>query len=73
MDTLKAYLAEIRYWIADRLFTEDLDDAFNMGIREGQRRYQIAVLARIKSMMEDAPKNQHPGLKAFYEQIMEEN
>jgi hypothetical protein len=73
MDTLKAYLAEIRYQIADRLFSRDLDDAFNMGIREGQRRYAYAVLSGIKKMMEDAPKNQHPGLKAFYDKIQEEN
>ena len=28
-------LKELRYWIADKLFTKELDEAFSMGIREG--------------------------------------
>jgi hypothetical protein len=65
--------AEIRYWIADKLFTQELDDAFNLGLKEGQRRYQVAVLARLTNMMDGAPKSRQTGLKAFYDHIMEEN
>jgi hypothetical protein len=28
-------MSELKYWIADRLFTKELDDAFRLGVRAG--------------------------------------
>lgn len=40
-------MTELRYWIADRFFTRELDEAFSMGIREGQRRLSSELRVRM--------------------------
>lgn len=40
-------MKELRYKIADWLFARELDEAFDMGIREGQRRLSSELRVRM--------------------------
>jgi hypothetical protein len=40
-------ISEIKYWIADKLFAKELDDAYFMGIREGARMTKAEMSYRL--------------------------
>jgi hypothetical protein len=40
-------MKELKYRIADWLFTRELDEAFEMGLREGRRRQKIEILGTL--------------------------
>lgn len=54
--------AEIKYWIADKLFQNELDEAFEMGIREGRKRHTHYLAAQLQAAASVAPKTRQPGL-----------
>lgn len=64
---MRYYLTEIKYWIADRFFTEELDEAFNLGLREGARRQRVTNITDLRSHLETAPKSNHAGLNLAIE------
>lgn len=51
---------EIKYWIADKLFENELDDAFDLGIIEGHYRAYHGLKIQIQIMRGDATKAQLP-------------
>ena len=55
---------EFKYWIADHLFEDELDEAFELGIREGGRRKLIQAQAHISKIREDLPIKERAGLDA---------
>jgi hypothetical protein len=55
---------EIKYWIADKLFEDELDEAFELGIREGGRRKIIQAQAHLSKIREDLPVKERAGLDA---------
>lgn len=61
----------IKYWIADKLFERELDEAFEMGIGEGMRRIQLSLVTRVSALEADAPKSKLPGIQAVKETMPE--
>jgi hypothetical protein len=55
--------AELKYWIADHLFEDELDEAFELGIKEGRRRGFVKADAYLVAAEKDTPKSKHPGLQ----------
>lgn len=55
--------AEIKYWIADKLFEDELDEAFELGIKEGRRRGLMRASVHLLAAEKDTPKSKHPGLE----------
>jgi hypothetical protein len=60
---MRYYFTEFKYWIADRFFTEELDEAFNLGLKEGARRQRVTHIIDLKAHMETAAKSNQPGIK----------
>jgi hypothetical protein len=61
----------IKYWIADKLFERELDEAFDMGIGEGMRRLQLSLVTRVSALEAEAPKSKLPGIAAVKETVPE--
>ena len=61
------YWTEFKYWIADKLFERELDEAFEMGLREGARRQRVSTLTDLRTQLETAPKSNHPGINLVIE------
>jgi hypothetical protein len=61
----------IKYWIADKLFERELDEAFEMGIGEGMRRLQLSLVTRVSALEAEAPKSKLPGIGAVKETLPE--
>jgi hypothetical protein len=57
---------EIKYWIADKLFEDELDEAFELGIREGGRRKIIQAQAHLSKIREDHSKSAQGGIDAAH-------
>ena len=62
-------LNKVKYWIADKLFERELDEAFEMGIGEGMRRIQLSVVTRVTALEAEAPKSKLPGIAAVKETL----
>lgn len=59
----------IRYWIADRLFELEMDEAYRMGIREG---HEVAIQQanrELENLLEVTPKTKQPGVLLAIETI----
>lgn len=54
-------LKEIKYWIADKLFEAELDDAYAMGIRMGQSHAISQVRFQLNLENKDMTKTQAVG------------
>lgn len=59
---MRYYFTEIKYWIADKLFERELDEAFEMGLREGARRQRVSTLVDLKHHRDNGLKLQKAGL-----------
>lgn len=55
---------ELKYRIADFLFEGELDDAYDMGIREGWHRRKLSLYAELKILKNNSTKAQAVGLDA---------
>ena len=64
-------LNKVKYWIADKLFERELDEAFEMGIGEGMRRIQLSLVTRVTALESEAPKSKLPGIAAVKETLPE--
>lgn len=64
---MRYYFTEFKYWIADRFFTEELDEAFNLGLKEGARRQRVSTIVDLKANLETASKSNHAGLNLAIE------
>jgi hypothetical protein len=58
---------ELKYWIADYFFTTELDEAFNLGLKEGARRQRVTHIIDLKAHMETAAKSKQPGIQLAIE------
>ena len=58
--------SELKYWIADKLFEDELDEAFELGIREGGRRKIIQAQAHLSKIREDHSKTAQSGIDAAH-------
>jgi hypothetical protein len=56
--------SELKYWIADKLFEDELDEAFELGIREGGRRKIIQAQAHLSKIRDDHSKAAQGGIDA---------
>lgn len=60
---------ELKYWIADHLFEDELDEAFELGIKEGGRRKIIQAQAHLSKMREDSSKSAQGGIDAAHKML----
>jgi hypothetical protein len=63
--------AEIRYQIANFLFFQELEDAYNMGIREGQEAGMKWSATYLQVFSNTAPKSEQAGLAAAIKKLKE--
>lgn len=61
------YWTEFKYWLADKLFEQELDEAFEMGIREGARRQRVSTIVDLRAQLDSAPKSSHQGINLAIE------
>jgi uncharacterized protein (UPF0262 family) len=54
-------MRELKYRIADWLFEAELDEAFELGIKEGQRRQKVKVLDALDLNSLDVAKTNQKG------------
>lgn len=40
-------MSELKYWIADRLFSRELDDAFRLGVKSGVNQAASTIAFRV--------------------------
>jgi hypothetical protein len=40
-------MSELKYWIADRFFTKELDDAFRLGVKAGTNQAASTIAFRV--------------------------
>lgn len=62
-------MKELKYRIADWLFQNELDEAFEMGIREGQRRQKNTIITRLELTLETVAKTNQKGYKIAMEVV----
>lgn len=54
-------MRELKYRIADWLFESELDEAFELGIKEGQRRQKVKILDALDLNSLDVAKSNQKG------------
>lgn len=64
---MRYYFTEIKYWIADKLFERELDEAFEMGLREGARRQRVTTIVDLRKHLDTGLKMQKPGIELAIE------
>ena len=64
---MRYYWIEFKYWLADKLFEQELDEAFEMGLREGARRQRVSAIVNLRAHLDTAPKSNHAGLNLAIE------
>lgn len=69
---MRPSLGEIKYGIADTFFSRELDEAFEMGIREGSRRALGAAKVRIEYRTSGLTPARKSGMELALEIIEEE-
>jgi hypothetical protein len=62
-------MKELKYRIADWLFGRELDEAFEMGIREGQRRQKVRINNALELTLECVAKTNQKGYMIAMEVI----
>jgi hypothetical protein len=62
-------MKELKYRIADWLFGRELDEAFEMGIREGQRRQKVRINNALDLTLENVAKTNQKGYMIAMEVI----
>lgn len=61
----------LRYWIADKLFEVEMDEAYRMGIREGYEVTLLEVKRGLEDLLERTPKTKQPGLLLAIDYVTE--
>jgi hypothetical protein len=61
----------LRYWIADRVFELEMDEAFRMGIREGYDVVFREVEKALELKLAETPKTKQPGVLLALEVVKE--
>lgn len=62
-------MKELKYKIADWLFEAELDEAFEHGIKEGQRRQKNTIITRLELTLETVAKTNQKGYLTAMEVI----
>jgi hypothetical protein len=62
-------MRDIKYWIADLLFSRELDEDYAMGCREGERVSRLVMAEHLRRIKLSAPKGTHAGLDLAIEEI----
>jgi hypothetical protein len=62
-------MKDIKYWIADFMFSKELDESYEMGIREGQRATGWAITNQLQRLHDNANKTNQPGIKAALDNL----
>ena len=59
----------MRRIIAEWLFETQLDEDFELGIKEGSRRTKIQLVTELKALLETAPKSKQAGITEALEVV----
>jgi hypothetical protein len=62
-------MKELKYRIADWLFEAELDEAFEMGLREGARRQKNTIITRLELTLQTVAKTNQKGYLTAIEVI----
>lgn len=62
-------LREIKYWIADHLFEYELDEAFRLGVTEGQRVQAARMRVELQLRQPEMTKTQLTGYEMAREVV----
>ena len=62
-------MKELRYKLADLLFEAELDEAFELGIKEGKRRQKVNILGALDLNSLDVAKTNQKGYNIAMEVI----
>lgn len=62
-------MKELKYRIADWLFESELDEAFELGIKEGQRRQKVNILDALDINSLDVAKTNQKGYSIAMEVV----
>jgi hypothetical protein len=60
---------EIKYWIADHLFEYELDEAFRLGVSEGQRSQAAKIRLELQLRQPEMTKTQLSGYEMAREMV----
>jgi hypothetical protein len=61
--------AEFRYWLADLIFSRELDEDYNLGCREGERVARLVMAEHLRRVKTSAPKSAQAGLELAINEI----
>jgi hypothetical protein len=54
-------MSELKYWIADRFFTRELDEAFRLGVKAGTNQTAATIAFRVGLKRTDLTKTEAKG------------